>query len=49
MQDNIDMIYSMFVWMEEKFQERFLGKFPEELYGEPNVWNGCNMHTFYEL
>ncbi len=49
MQDNIDMIYSMFVWMEEKFQERFLGKFPVELYGEPSVWHGCNMHTFYEL
>ena len=49
MTDKKDFIYSFILYLEEGFKDKYLAQFPEELFGEPQVWDGINLHTFYEL
>lgn len=49
MKDTKDFIYGFFLHLEESFKEKYLAQFPEDLFAEPQVWDGINLHTFYEL
>lgn len=43
-----DSVYTFFLELDKSFQEKYIARFLE-LSGEPRVWDGVNLHTFYEV
>jgi len=47
--DTKDYLANFLTYLEQGFRERDLGQFAGEMLGIPNILDGINIHTFYEL